>query len=95
MATGASQPNATASAARLTAIANLNASILTAYPDQAIHVLANHVMRGDSVVRTLNGVDFVVLNQPTLDDDGLHERAGTARDRTASLFKANVDGRQF
>ncbi len=93
MATGATQPNATVSAARLTAITNINSTILSTLPDQAVDVLANHVMRGDSVVRSLNGTDFVVLNQPTLDDDGLHEKAGAARDRTANIVKANIDAR--
>ena len=92
-ATGAAVADAVISASRLAGIAALNAAMLARWPDRVIDVQANHVARGGSTSRTVNGQTFDVLDQPTLNADGLHESTATGLPRTGALLKSHIDGR--
>lgn len=95
MATGAAVADAATSAARLSGIAALNAAMLAAWPDKVVDPLGNHILLGGATSRTVNGQTFMVLDQPTLNTDGMHESTATGQPRTGALVKAYINGRSW
>lgn len=93
VALGGSAPSDATSDLWLASVADFNTTLAGIYGARFLDPLANHVALGGATAQTVNGHNYMVLNNTIL-SDGTHENA-TGWARTAALVQAAINSKGY